>query len=65
MVILATDVSLENNRKELLAHIFIHNSIKQSLEMFIERIAEMQKELKRKSVCNVAANNNHPRSSVV
>lgn len=49
---LGTDFSHTGGRKELLTHIFIHNSIQQSLELFVERIANMQKELKRKSVIN-------------
>jgi len=60
LILLGTDISLAGNRKEMLAHIFIHNSIKQSLELFIERITEMQRELKRKSVCNVAVRSNRP-----
>jgi hypothetical protein len=46
--ILSTDISLDRaGRREFLTHIFINNSIKQSLEIFIERIGLMQKELKR------------------
>jgi hypothetical protein len=45
---LGTDISLDKpSRRELLTHIFINNSIKQSLEIFIDKIGSMQKELKK------------------
>lgn len=54
LVIMALNATLNATKKEILTHIMIDNSLKQSLELFIERIGEMQRDIKRKSVCNLA-----------